>query len=142
MKKSPEYPGIQTVEKPSFVEKERWLFEYKAARNPKAKKRDKENNEKQYIYLSKYTLFKIHSSKFKPDPVSDMSQATEICKSYCVFFFCVSKNMFNCFLAAVVKLAELRSMSVVLNQFYTPNDLLYENQDVREYMRNHASLKT
>lgn len=89
-----------------------------------------------------YILFKIHGSKLKPDPVSDTSQATEICKSYCVFFFCVSKNMFNCFIAAVVKLAEFRSMSVVLNQFYIPNDLLYENQDAREYLRKHASLKT
>ena len=63
-----------------------------------------------------YILFKIHCSKLKPDPVSDTSQAAKICKSHRVLFFCVSKNTFNSFLAAVVKLAKLRSMSVVLGK--------------------------
>ena len=64
-----------------------------------------------------YILFKIHGSKLKPDPVSDTSQATEICKSHWVFFFCVGKNTLDCFFTAVVKLTNLRSMPVILGKF-------------------------
>ena len=64
-----------------------------------------------------HILFKIHGSKFKPDPVSDASLAAKICKSHRVFFFCIGKNTLNRFLAAVVKLAKLRSMSVILGKF-------------------------
>ena len=63
-----------------------------------------------------YILFKIHGSKFKPDPISDASQATKICKSHRVFFFGVGKNTLDCFFTAVVKLTDLRSMSVVLGK--------------------------
>ena len=64
-----------------------------------------------------HILFKIHGSKFKPDPVSDASLAAKICKSHRVFFFCVSENTLDCFFTAVVKLAKLRSMSVILGKF-------------------------
>ena len=62
-------------------------------------------------------LFEIHSSKFKPDPISDTSQATKICKSHRMLFFGVSKHTFDGFLAVFVELFQLGRVSVILCLF-------------------------
>ena len=62
-------------------------------------------------------LFEIHSSKFKPDPISDTSQATNICKSHRMLFFGVSKHTFNGFFTAFVKSFQLWRMPVILCLF-------------------------
>ena len=44
-------------------------------------------------------LFQIHGSKFQPDPSCDGGQASVVCITHGVFFFCIRKDSFNRFFA-------------------------------------------
>ena len=61
-------------------------------------------------------FFEIHGSELKPDPTKITSQAFKICKSHSAFFFSVSELTLNSFLAVLVKLAQGRSVPVVLDK--------------------------
>ena len=43
-------------------------------------------------------IFQIHGSKIKPDPLADLGQVSEICKSHRVLFFCVLQTLVLLFL--------------------------------------------
>ena len=62
-------------------------------------------------------FFQVHGSKFKPDPVSDLSQASVRSISHCVFFFRVGKYSLNGFFPSLVKLSVLRRMSDIFDRF-------------------------
>ena len=49
-------------------------------------------------------LFQIHGSKLQPHPGSNPSQASMVCISHAVFFFCVCKDSFNGLLALRISL--------------------------------------
>lgn len=61
-------------------------------------------------------LFKVHSSKFKPHPVGDLSQTTIVSISHTVFFLSVGKDPLNCFFTFRVKLHVFRSVSGIIGQ--------------------------
>ena len=56
-------------------------------------------------------FFKIHGSKLKPDPSEITGQAAKICKSHRVFFFGVSEDMLDHFLAMFIKFAQGRCVA-------------------------------
>ncbi len=60
-------------------------------------------------------LFQIHGSKFKPAPLAYLGQASEICKSHRVLFFCVRKLSLDCFFSFVIQLFHTVSMPYVLD---------------------------
>ena len=61
-------------------------------------------------------FFEIHGSELKPDPANITSQAFKICKPHSTFFLGVSEHTLNSFLAVFVKLAQGRSVPVVLDK--------------------------
>ena len=61
-------------------------------------------------------FFEIHGSELKPDPAEIAGQAAKICKPHRVFFFGISEHSLDGFLAALIKIAQRWSMSVILDK--------------------------
>ena len=81
-------------------------------------------------------FFEIHGSEFKPDPAEIASQAAKICKPHSVFFFGICKHAFDGFLAAFIKLAQVRSVPVVLDKLKVVcPDMLFNSFDAISVFR-------
>ena len=61
-------------------------------------------------------LFQIHGSKLKIHPVCYLDQASVLCITHSVFFFCVRKDAFNRLFPLVVKVPVLRCIADVVRQ--------------------------
>ena len=62
-------------------------------------------------------LFQVHGSKLKLHPVCHLCEASVLCITHCVFFFCICKNTFNRLFAFSVKLLARWRISGVICQF-------------------------
>ncbi len=60
-------------------------------------------------------LFEIHRSKFKPDPFSNLGQASVVSKPHSVFFLCIGKDTFDRFFSPVIQSLHTVGVPYVLN---------------------------
>ena len=76
-------------------------------------------------------FFEIHGSELKPDPAEIAGQAAKICKPHRTFFFGISEHSLDGFLAALIKIAQWRSVPVILDKLKVVRpDVLVNNLDV------------
>ena len=61
-------------------------------------------------------FFEVHGSKFKLHPFCYLGQASVLCITHRVFFFCICKDSFNRFFAALIKRLVLGYISGVVRQ--------------------------
>ena len=62
-------------------------------------------------------LFEIHGSKFKPDPFSNLGQASVVSKPHSVFFLGIGKDTLNRFFSPVIQSLHTVGMPYVFNLF-------------------------
>ena len=61
-------------------------------------------------------FFQIHGSIFKPDPSCDCGQASVVCISHCVLFFCIYKDTLNRLFALCINIFCTLCLSYLLYQ--------------------------
>lgn len=64
-------------------------------------------------------FFEVHCSKFKPDPIRYLSQASEKSISHRVLFLCICKHPFNCLFSQCVYCFGVKD-------YYRPSKYVYD----------------
>ncbi len=109
--------SLQNVEKPHISQRIRDKILSKTEKMQKWAKTELKTLLFVLIPLPYRIFFQVHGSKFKPDPICNLSQASVKCITHGILFFCIYKYTFYCFFSFFIQFLVFWGMTNIFCHF-------------------------